>query len=583
MVFAISGCTLMFYLYNAFRATCGWEEIYVCIIEMFAAGVTSFNNSEMNNPFTVYLSTGHRVVWLRYFEWLMTCPVILVHLSNLTGLKNHYSSRTMSLLVSDIGTIVMGVTAALAYGWMKPTFFVLGCVFGATTYWSALQVYIEAYRVVPRGTCQRMVIAMAIIYFISWSLYPIVFAIGPEGFGENMSYHVMNLLYTAGDVLSKNVWGILGHILRNKVHEAVRNGWQLPEHMQAHVDVADEKTSGFSLFHLTSPRKVAPDGRQPWVQDIQAFKQQTLLLLAEIHQRLRGEEPGDDESEDGPEVVMNGAANTGTDAAVTIKAGGPGAVSNRRSSTGAERRSSTGMDPRRQSMSRRKSIGDMLAEAVITSAKSQRFSTSGKGSGILQIDSASDSGQLMGPGGRNSADMLRVLLGNDYDKVMGFLAQQDGKGPAPPAGNRTSTSGKRSTSFAHDATSVSGVAIAMPAASPIPPSPTANQPAGSWQARRSGSGSPTPMPGRTSGKFNAIPETESDGKQTITLTPVTAMGAGGKAKQDKMTLDDIEQELAKVAPPATQTSGSLPNVSVDSAPQGTPRQQRPTPPDLGNM
>jgi hypothetical protein len=45
--------------------------------------------------------------------------VILIHLSNLTGLADDYNKRTMSLLVSDIGTIVMGVTAAIASGYVK--------------------------------------------------------------------------------------------------------------------------------------------------------------------------------------------------------------------------------------------------------------------------------------------------------------------------------------------------------------------------------------------------------------------------------------------------------------------------------
>jgi hypothetical protein len=45
--------------------------------------------------------------------------VILIHLSNITGLADDYSKRTMILLVSDIGTIVWGVTAAIASGYVK--------------------------------------------------------------------------------------------------------------------------------------------------------------------------------------------------------------------------------------------------------------------------------------------------------------------------------------------------------------------------------------------------------------------------------------------------------------------------------
>jgi bacteriorhodopsin len=69
---------------------------------------------ETDSPCTLYLSTGNMALWLRYAEWLLTCPVILIHLSNLTGMKNDYNKRTMALLVSDVGCIVWGITSALA-------------------------------------------------------------------------------------------------------------------------------------------------------------------------------------------------------------------------------------------------------------------------------------------------------------------------------------------------------------------------------------------------------------------------------------------------------------------------------------
>lgn len=50
---------------------------------------------EYETPASLYLSNGEWVLWIRYGEWLLTCPVILIHLSNLTGLKDDYSKRTM--------------------------------------------------------------------------------------------------------------------------------------------------------------------------------------------------------------------------------------------------------------------------------------------------------------------------------------------------------------------------------------------------------------------------------------------------------------------------------------------------------
>lgn len=66
--------------------------------------------------------------------------VILIHLSNLTGLKDDYSKRTMRLLVSDIGTIVFGVTSACSTGYLKIVFFLLGLLYGCNTYFHAAKV-----------------------------------------------------------------------------------------------------------------------------------------------------------------------------------------------------------------------------------------------------------------------------------------------------------------------------------------------------------------------------------------------------------------------------------------------------------
>lgn len=98
---------------------------------------------ETDSPATLYLSTGNQALWLRYAEWLLSCPVILIHLSNLTGMKNDYSKRTMGLLVSDIGTIVFGATAAMAgVGYLKILFWFLGLSYGCYSFFLVAKVNI---------------------------------------------------------------------------------------------------------------------------------------------------------------------------------------------------------------------------------------------------------------------------------------------------------------------------------------------------------------------------------------------------------------------------------------------------------
>nr|7C86_A Chain A, Sensory opsin A,Channelrhodopsin (ChR) chimera between ChR1 & ChR2 [Chlamydomonas reinhardtii]7E6X_A Chain A, Archaeal-type opsin 1,Archaeal-type opsin 2 [Chlamydomonas reinhardtii]7E6Y_A Chain A, Archaeal-type opsin 1,Archaeal-type opsin 2 [Chlamydomonas reinhardtii]7E6Z_A Chain A, Archaeal-type opsin 1,Archaeal-type opsin 2 [Chlamydomonas reinhardtii]7E70_A Chain A, Archaeal-type opsin 1,Archaeal-type opsin 2 [Chlamydomonas reinhardtii]7E71_A Chain A, Archaeal-type opsin 1,Archae len=218
ITFALSALCLMFYGYQTWKSTCGWEEIYVATIEMIKFIIEYFH--EFDEPAVIYSSNGNKTVWLRYAEWLLTCPVILIHLSNLTGLANDYNKRTMGLLVSDIGTIVWGTTAALSKGYVRVIFFLMGLCYGIYTFFNAAKVYIEAYHTVPKGRCRQVVTGMAWLFFVSWGMFPILFILGPEGFGV-LSVYGSTVGHTIIDLMSKNCWGLLGHYLRVLIHEHI--------------------------------------------------------------------------------------------------------------------------------------------------------------------------------------------------------------------------------------------------------------------------------------------------------------------------------------------------------------------------
>nr|AHH02141.1 protein 116 [synthetic construct] len=217
--FGISVAMLIFYAYETWKATTGWEEVYVCGVEMVKVIIEFFH--EFDSPAMLYLSSGERVLWIRYAEWLLTCPVILIPLSNLTGLKDDYNKRTMRLLVSDIGTIVMGATSAMCTGnWLKILFFCLGLLYASNTFFHAAKIYIESYHIVPKGTCRMLVRLMAWIFFASWACFPLLFVLGPEGFGH-ISWYASTIGHTIIDLMSKNLWGMLGHFLRVQIHKHI--------------------------------------------------------------------------------------------------------------------------------------------------------------------------------------------------------------------------------------------------------------------------------------------------------------------------------------------------------------------------
>nr|AHH02128.1 CbChR1 [synthetic construct] len=209
---------LSFYAYSAWKATCGWEEGYVCCVEVLF--VTLEISNEFNSPATLYLSTGNYCYFLRYGEWLLSCPVILIHLSNLSGLKNDYSMRTMRLLVSCIGMLITGMAGGLGVGWVKWTLYFVSCAYSAQTYLQAAKCYVEVYATVPKGYCRTVVKLMAYAFFTAWGAYPILWAIGPEGL-KYISGYSNTIAHTFCDILAKEIWTFLGHHLRIKIHEHI--------------------------------------------------------------------------------------------------------------------------------------------------------------------------------------------------------------------------------------------------------------------------------------------------------------------------------------------------------------------------
>jgi ABC-type amino acid transport system permease subunit len=110
-------------------------------------------------------------------NWIVA-QVILIHLSNLTGLKGEYNKRTMFLLVSDLGCIVWGASAANAKGAAKAIFFVVAMCYSANTFYQAARVYIESFHMVPKGRCRQLVMVLAWMFFASWGLFPLAFVAG---------------------------------------------------------------------------------------------------------------------------------------------------------------------------------------------------------------------------------------------------------------------------------------------------------------------------------------------------------------------------------------------------------------------
>lgn len=255
--------------WQVYKKECGWEVIYIALVEFIKYLLEIM--WEYDSPATLYVcskpydeiyinGTSYnddiskrcegavlQAPWLRYAEWLITCPVILIALSNLSGLKDDYNFRTMKLLSSDQGTIVMGVTAAYSTGGVKGAFFTAGVCYGMTTFYTAFLVYAEAYENVPVGKCKQLVSQMAYMFYVSWLMFPTLFLLGPEGAGHLSNYGSV-IAHTFADLLSKNLWGFWSLFLR----QAVRD-----HHRRLYKEELEREKMG--LAELSIPKESRPD------------------------------------------------------------------------------------------------------------------------------------------------------------------------------------------------------------------------------------------------------------------------------------------------------------------------------------
>jgi bacteriorhodopsin len=99
---------------------------------------------------------------------------------------------------------------------MQIVLYIISCIYSINIYYGAGKLYLQSFYVVPKGDCRMIVKIMAWTFFISWFTYPILFIMGPEGMGR-LSMRASIIAHCFGDLLAKNLWGYLGHVLRIKV------------------------------------------------------------------------------------------------------------------------------------------------------------------------------------------------------------------------------------------------------------------------------------------------------------------------------------------------------------------------------
>lgn len=197
-----------FFIFLGSQAPQGGRIFHV--ITAVITGMAAFSYLMMATGAGAVLLEGGRIFYyFRYIDWLITTPLLLVDLA-LLALVNpaRNTGFVIGLIVLDVFMILTGLLAgSLGPGFGGGFWFIVSTIaMIVLLYLVATRLFSEASR--QGGAAQQVFRTLAYLTLVLWSLYPVVWLLGTEGFSVVGSTGEV-LLFLILDVLAKIGFGIL--------------------------------------------------------------------------------------------------------------------------------------------------------------------------------------------------------------------------------------------------------------------------------------------------------------------------------------------------------------------------------------
>ena len=197
-----------YFVYLGTQAPSGGRIFHV--ITAIITGVAAFSYFMMaTGAGSVLLEGGRIFYYFRYIDWTITTPLLLLDLV-LLALVN--PSRNISFVVGLIGLDIFMILTGLLAG-SRDSGFGRGFWFIVSTVAMIALLYLVATRLFSEaasqgGAAQQVFRTLAYLTIVLWSLYPIVWLLGTEGFAvANSTVEVF--LFLILDILAKIGFGFL--------------------------------------------------------------------------------------------------------------------------------------------------------------------------------------------------------------------------------------------------------------------------------------------------------------------------------------------------------------------------------------
>ena len=211
--FLMSIVLFIFFVYQFFfKKRCRFEVLYTTGIGSITDAMKLFVSQQTPATFTI-LENNIIVYWSRWAGWLVTCPVLLFHLSNLAGNEHFNVQRTMYILVAYQIMMIAGVTCSMKdMLYVKILLWIFGALMLGYIFYESRKIFNESYRNMP-DRAHSTLKCIDVVFHSSWSGFAVCFFIGPEGL-HLIPLNTTRLLYALFDIMSKNIYAMLGYHLR---------------------------------------------------------------------------------------------------------------------------------------------------------------------------------------------------------------------------------------------------------------------------------------------------------------------------------------------------------------------------------
>ena len=175
-------------------------------ISSYTGLVSGLTVSFLEMPAGHALAGGDPVLtqWGRYLTWALSTPMILIALGLLAGSN---ATKLFTAVVADIGMCVTGLAAALTTSsyLLRWVWYVISCAFFVVVLYILLAEWTQDAEVA--GTAE-IFNTLKILTVVLWLGYPIVWALGAEGFAV-LDVAITSWAYSGMDVIAKYLFAFL--------------------------------------------------------------------------------------------------------------------------------------------------------------------------------------------------------------------------------------------------------------------------------------------------------------------------------------------------------------------------------------